>query len=70
MSNNGQKIERSDIKAKLDEIQGEATETVEGARNQIIAVGVTVAVVVVVAIYVLGRRGGRKRSTIIELRRN
>jgi len=33
-------------------------------------VGVTVAVVVVVAIYVLGRRGGRKRSTIIELRRN
>ncbi len=70
MSNNGQRIERSDIKAKLDEIQGEATETVEGARNQILAVGVTVAVVVVVAIYLVGRRGGRKRSTIIELRRN
>ncbi len=65
-----QQITRDDIKAKLAEIQGEATETVEGAKSQILAVAATVGVVVIVAVYLLGRRGGRKRSTIIELKRN
>ena len=65
-----QQITREDIKAKLAEIQGEATETVEGAKTQILAVAATVGVVVIVAVYLLGRRGGRKRSTIIELKRN
>jgi hypothetical protein len=67
---NAGKITRDDIKAKLAEIQGDATETVEEAKNQIIAVAATVGVVVLVAVYLLGRRGGRKRSTIIELKRN
>ena len=60
-----QQITREDIKAKLAEIQGEATETVEGAKSQILAVAATVGVVVIVAVYLLGRRGGRKSSTII-----
>jgi hypothetical protein len=64
-----QKITPDDIKAKLHEIQGEATETVQSARNQIIAVGVTVVTVVVVAAFLIGRRGGRRTSTIIELKR-
>jgi hypothetical protein len=64
------KITREDIKAKLAEIQGDATETVEEAKNQILAVAATVGVVVLVAVYLIGRRSGRKRSTIIELKRN
>lgn len=65
-----QQITRDDIKAKLAEIQGEATDTVEEAKSQILAVAATVGIVVIVAVYLLGRRGGRKRSTIIELKRN
>jgi len=70
MSPDNPKITRDDIKAKLNEIQGEATSAVEDAKTTIIGVAVVVGVVVVVGVYLLGRRGGRRRSTIIELRRN
>jgi hypothetical protein len=66
----GEPITREDIKAKLIEIQGEATSTVEDAKSTIIGVAAAVGVVVLVAVYVLGRRGGRRRSTVIELRRS
>ncbi len=62
-------ITRDDIKAKLVEIQDDATTTVESAKTTIIAVAAGVGVVVLVGIYVLGRRGGRRRSTVIELKR-
>lgn len=65
-----QKITPDDIKAKLTEIQGDATNTVDDAKSKIIAVVAVGGVVIVVAIFLLGRRGGRKKSTIIELRRN
>lgn len=65
-----ERITRDDIKAKLTEIQGEATTTANNARNQILAVGVAVGVAVVVIAFALGRRGGRRRSTVIEISRN
>jgi|JI8StandDraft_1071087.scaffolds.fasta_scaffold127108_4 hypothetical protein len=63
------KITPNDIKAKLADIQGEATSTVEGARNQIIAVGAGVAILLLIIAFVLGRRGGAHTSTIIEVKR-
>jgi hypothetical protein len=62
-------ITREDIKAKLVEIQDDATSTVESARSTIVAVAAGVGVVLVLGIYLLGRRGGRRRSTVIELKR-
>ena len=62
-------ITKDDIKAKLAEIQGEATTTVEGAKNQLIAVAAGVGAVLIVAAFLLGRRGGQRRSTVIEVRR-
>ena len=47
------KITPNDIKAKLADIQGEATSTVEGARNQIIAVGAGVAILLLIIAFVL-----------------
>ena len=69
MSTSGAPITRDDIKAKLHEIQGEATSTVEEAKTTIVAVAAAVGVVVLVGVYLLGRRGGRRRSTVIELKR-
>lgn len=62
-------ITRDDIKAKLLEIQEDATSTVESAKSTIIAVAAGVGVVVIIGVYFLGRRGGRRRSTVIELKR-
>jgi hypothetical protein len=61
-------ITRDDIKAKLAEIQDGALHRVESARTQAIRVGIVVAVVVVAGVYLLGRRGGRRRQTIVEIK--
>ncbi len=62
-------ITRDDIKNKLGDIQGEAVEQVESARNQLLAVGVVVAVLALLAAFMLGRRGGKRASAVIEVRR-
>lgn len=70
MSGDPQRITRDDIKAKLGEIQGDATSAVEDAKTTIIGVAAVVGVVVIVGVYLIGKRTGRRRSTVIELRRN
>ena len=47
----------------------EATDTVEGAKNQLVAVGIGVALVLLLLSFFLGRRGGVRKSTIIEVKR-
>jgi len=62
-------VSRDDIEAKLREIQGEVDETAESAKGMVVAVGVAVAVGVVLLAFVLGKRRGRARSTVVEVRR-
>ncbi|MBU6215771.1 MAG: hypothetical protein KGR17_04125 [Acidobacteria bacterium] len=62
-------IGRDDLKAKLTDIQGETREQVEGVRNQLLAAGVLVTLLVLVVAFVLGRRAGRRSSAVIEVRR-
>lgn len=62
-------ITPNDIKRKLGDIQGEAQEQVESAKNQIIAVGLVVAVLALLFAFLLGRRGGKRASAVIEVRR-
>lgn len=64
-----QRVSPDDIKAKLNEIQGEATQQVESAKNQLVAAGVLLAVVLLILAFLLGRRGGKRSSAIIEVRR-
>jgi NADH:ubiquinone oxidoreductase subunit 4 (subunit M) len=62
-------ITRDDIKGKLGEIQGEAQEQVQGAKNQILAAGLLVGLLLLIVAFLLGRRGGRRSSAVIEVRR-
>jgi hypothetical protein len=62
-------IGRADIEAKLAELQGEVGTEVANAKSIAIAVGVTVATVVVLAAFALGRRRGKRLATIVEIRR-
>jgi hypothetical protein len=66
---NSTTITRDDIKSKLGDIQGEAQEQVQGARNQVLAIGLVVGLLVLLAAFLLGRRGGKRSSAIIEVRR-
>ena len=62
-------ITRADLEAKLRDITGDVGDTVEAARGIGVAVAVGAGVVLVVAAYWMGRRKGRKRKTVLEIRR-
>jgi hypothetical protein len=62
-------IERSDIEAKLREINGEVKDSATAAAPMGLAAGAALVIVVVGVAYLLGRRRGRKRSTVVEIRR-
>jgi hypothetical protein len=62
-------ITRSDVEAKLREIRGEVGATAESAKGAVLAAAVAGVVVVVGVAYLLGRRRGRKRTTVVEVRR-
>jgi hypothetical protein len=63
------RITRDDIERELRKLSGGVTDKVRSEKQKIVT-GVVVAVAVVLVVtYVLGRRGGRKRTTVVEIRR-
>jgi len=64
-----QPVTRAAIEAKLREIKGEVDTSAKAAKPMALIVGVTVAVAVVGLAYVMGRRKGKKKTTLVEVRR-
>ncbi|MBI2710752.1 MAG: hypothetical protein HYX34_13825 [Actinobacteria bacterium] len=62
-------ITRDDIEAKFREIQGDIDETAESAKSMALAIGAAAAAVIVIGVFLLGRRRGRRKSTVVEIRR-
>jgi len=69
MSPADERITRDQIEGKLREMTGGVTDEVDGAKSQALAIGLAVVVVSVAVVYLIGRRRGRRRSTIVEVRR-
>ena len=60
-------VEKADLEAKLQEIQGIVDETTQSARGAVlVAVGV---VVVIALVFLFGRRRGKKGSARVEVYR-
>jgi len=64
-----QAVTRADIEAKLAQIKGVTDDTTEVAEEAAKTGLVVAGVAVVVVAFLLGRRRGRKKSTIVEVRR-
>jgi hypothetical protein len=62
-------ITKADIEAKLAEIGGEVDDQVAGTKQLAITVGAVTVAVVLAAVFLLGRRRGKKLTTIVEIRR-
>ena len=62
-------ISRSDLEAKLRELQGDVEETAQAATSTLVTVGAVVLVGVVALAFLVGRRKGRRRTTVVEVRR-
>ncbi|MDP9071031.1 MAG: hypothetical protein M3N68_07065 [Actinomycetota bacterium] len=61
-------VTRADIEAKLRQIRGEVETTAAAAKPYATAAAVAVVVVVIGLTYALGRRKGKKRTTLVEIR--
>ncbi len=69
MSLAADKITRDQIEAKLREVTGGVSDEVEEVRSQALAIGLGIVVVSVAIVFLIGRRAGRRKSTIVEVRR-
>lgn len=64
-----EKITPADLEAKMREFQGEAEESVDTVKSYAIAAAAAMGVVVFVLAFGLGRTRGKKKSTVVEIRR-
>jgi tetrahydromethanopterin S-methyltransferase subunit G len=64
-----QRVTRDDIEAKLREIQTDVTERVESKRATILTGAGIGLLLLLVIVYLLGRRTGKRKTTIVEIRR-
>jgi len=63
------RITRDDLEAKLREMSGGVEETVDAVRPKLISAAAAGVVLAVLVSYLLGRRRGRARSAVIEIRK-
>lgn len=63
------RITREDIENKLRELEGDAREQVASVRSAAITAGVVAALLLLLLAFLLGRRKGKHRSTVVEIRR-
>jgi hypothetical protein len=62
-------ISRDDLERKLRGLQGDIKGAVDNQRSNLIMVAGGVGLVLVLVFYLLGRRSGKNKSTIVEIRR-
>ena len=70
MKGNGSgRITKADIEAKLRSIRDDIEPVGEQAKGGLMAIAPVVVAVVVIGAYLLGKRSGKKRRAVIEIRR-
>lgn len=65
----GRPVSRDDLEAKLRQIRGEVETTGDNVKHYAIAASAVVAVAVVALAWTLGKRKGRRKTTVVEVRR-
>lgn len=63
------RITRDDLEDKFRELEGEARDQAESARSTVVTAGVVAVIILLLLAFLLGTRKGRKRSTVVEIRR-
>jgi|HubBroStandDraft_1064217.scaffolds.fasta_scaffold61325_2 hypothetical protein len=65
----GERVTIDDIESRFRELTGTATSSAERAKVPAIGGSVAAVVLLLLLVYFLGKRRGRKRSTVVEIRR-
>lgn len=68
-TSNGRRITRDDLEAAFSRVIGEGEATAQAAAPTALVVAGAVALGVIALAYLAGRRRGRRRSAVLEIRR-
>ena len=63
------KITRDDLEAKLRELKDDVDETAESAKSYAAAAAVAVGLLIFAVAFAAGKKRGRRKSTVVEIRR-
>ncbi len=69
MTNDEKKITRDDLESKFRELTGDVDEKAEEAKDTALAIGAIIGAAVLVGVFLWGRSRGRRKTTIVEVRR-
>lgn len=64
-----EKITPEDIEARFRALTADVDDRAESAKSTAVAVGAVIAAAVVIGVFLLGRSRGKKKTTVIEVRR-
>jgi len=63
------KVTKADIEQKLRNLQGDVEAKIASQRQKIIGAAAAVGALTIILAFLLGRRAGKKRNTVVEIRR-
>ena len=63
------KVTRDDLERGFRGLQGEVKEKVDEQRSKLVMAATVGGVIVVLLVFLFGRRAGRKKNTYVEIRR-
>ena len=69
MTDQDQRITKEDLETKFQSLQDDLQGRAADKKQSIMTVAAISSAVVVLIAYMLGRRGGRKRRSVVEIRR-
>ncbi len=62
-------ITRTDLESKFRALQGDIQGQIDDRKQSIMAAGAGLGAVILVIFFLLGRRSGKKKTTLVEIRR-
>lgn len=62
-------ITPADMEAKFRDLQGQVNVVAEDSKKRAVLAGTVVGAILLVFMYVMGRNAGKKRSSVLEIRR-
>jgi hypothetical protein len=65
---NGRRITRDDLQSAFEKVVGDGEQSARDSAPQVALIAGSVALGAIAIAYLFGRRGGRKRSAVLEIR--
>jgi len=62
-------ISRDDLESKFREIKDEVDKVTSSAKSKAVPAGIAGGILLILLMYLIGRRVGSKRSAVVEIRR-